>query len=122
MKLNLELVIFNNEDVIATSAVAITGFGTTIYIAKWSEVADSGISTEGIQDFVSNPTANSWATLVLPNTENAKALHVFDSPLEDGLSYQNDIYTWYDDGTWYTENKRWFEYDLSPSSSNWRTQ
>ncbi len=126
MKLNLEVIRFNTEDVIATSGAInyfplsnISGYENKSHISLYSEfVGDSG-KNSGATVNVINGGGSRWV-MWTPASPTAISYNT----LNDGYK-REQLYTWYDSGTWYTEGKTWAEmaneYGLNDDPTGWRT-
>ena len=125
MKLKLEVIRFDTEDVIATSGAinyfplsTVPGYEDTSHIALYSElVGDSGNNSGQIVNVINQ--GSRWA-MWNPSSPVAIAYNTL------AAGYKRDqLYTWYDSGVWYTEGKTWDEtaneYGLNDDPSGWRT-
>ena len=125
MKLKLEVIRFDTEDVIATSGginyfplSTVPGYENTSHIALYSElVGDSGNNSGQIVNVINQ--GSRWA-MRTPSSPVAIAYNTL------AAGYKRDqLYTWYDSGVWYTEGKTWDEtaneYGLNDDPSGWRT-
>ena len=122
MKLNLEIVRFHAEDVIATSGginyvplSTIPGYENDQHISLYSEyVVDAGTNVHIVND-----KGHNWV-IWTPSQPNQVS---YGATIPNG--YKAFRYTWYDSGTWYTEGKSWnamaSEYGLTTDPTGWRT-
>ena len=125
MKLNLEVIRFNTEDVIATSGTSgginyvplstISGYENKQHISLYSEyVVDAGTNVHIVND-----QGHNWV-IWTPSQPNQVS---YGATIPNG--YKAFRYTWYDSGTWYTEDKSWnemaSEYGLTTDPTGWRT-
>ncbi len=125
MELRLEVIKFNTEDVIATSGAinyfplsTVSGYEETSHISLYSElVGDSGNNSGQIKNVINQ--GSRWV-MWNPTSPTAIAYNTL------GAGYKREqLYTWYDSGTWYTEGKTWDEmasaYGLNDDPTGWRT-
>ena len=125
MKLNLEVIRFNTEDVIATSGAInyfplsnISGYENQPHLSLYSEfVGDSGNNSGATGNVINQ--GSRWV-MWTPTSYTAMSYDTVPA------GYKRErLYTWYDSGTWYTEGKTWDEmaneYGLNDDPTGWRT-